>query len=199
MGIGFKKISIIIGVIVLSLVGCSRDADSKKVNNVKQEDRKKVKETGEKEKIAKAYIENLLNGNYDEAYNNYEHEERMKTGFSTDVMKQVIDKLKEEVGELEEYADVYTKNVKGYDTVSVTTKFEKEWLDMNVMFTEDNLITGVNFTVAVEPDTLNEVDVTIGEGEWELPGTLTIPDGEGPYKVAVLVHGSGPNDRDETI
>jgi dienelactone hydrolase len=33
----------------------------------------------------------------------------------------------------------------------------------------------------------------------DLPGTLTIPSGTGPFPVVVLVHGSGPNDRDETI
>jgi dienelactone hydrolase len=41
--------------------------------------------------------------------------------------------------------------------------------------------------------------VTVGEGEWELPGTLTLPKGAGPFPAVVLVHGSGPNDRDETI
>lgn len=30
------------------------------------------------------------------------------------------------------------------------------------------------------------------------PGVLTLPDGEGPFPAAVLVHGSGPNDRNET-
>lgn len=32
-----------------------------------------------------------------------------------------------------------------------------------------------------------------------LPGTLTLPEGDGPFPAVVLVHGSGPNDRDETI
>lgn len=32
-----------------------------------------------------------------------------------------------------------------------------------------------------------------------LAGTLTIPEGEGPFPVSVLVSGSGPQDRDETI
>ena len=33
----------------------------------------------------------------------------------------------------------------------------------------------------------------------DLPGTLTVPAGAGPFPCVVLVHGSGPNDRDETV
>jgi len=44
-----------------------------------------------------------------------------------------------------------------------------------------------------------EREVTVGSGEWALPGTLTMPVGPGPFPAIVLVHGSGPNDRDETF
>ncbi len=36
-------------------------------------------------------------------------------------------------------------------------------------------------------------------GEYKLPGTITIPNGAGPFPAVVLVAGSGPQDRDETI
>ena len=39
----------------------------------------------------------------------------------------------------------------------------------------------------------------IGDGERALPGTLVMPKGDGPFPAVVLVHGSGPHDRDETI
>jgi len=42
-------------------------------------------------------------------------------------------------------------------------------------------------------------EVIINPGEWELTGTLTLPDGEGPFPLVVFIHGSGPADRDETI
>src|SRR5262249_8686695 len=42
-------------------------------------------------------------------------------------------------------------------------------------------------------------EVRVGEGEWALPGTLAVPTGSGPFPAAVLVHGSGPHDRDETV
>lgn len=41
--------------------------------------------------------------------------------------------------------------------------------------------------------------VTVGEDPWKLPGTLTIPVGAGPFPGVVLLAGSGPQDRDETI
>lgn len=44
-----------------------------------------------------------------------------------------------------------------------------------------------------------EREVTVGEGAMALPGTLTLPVGDGPFPAVVLVHGSGTNDRDETI
>jgi uncharacterized protein len=50
-----------------------------------------------------------------------------------------------------------------------------------------------------KPDMFTERPVTVGEGEWKLPGTLTVPKGAGPFPAVVLVHGSGPNDRDETV
>ena len=42
-------------------------------------------------------------------------------------------------------------------------------------------------------------DVTIGSDEWKLGGTLTVPVGKGPFPGVVLVHGPGPDDRDEQI
>lgn len=50
-----------------------------------------------------------------------------------------------------------------------------------------------------KPDSFKERDVTVGEGEWKLPGTLSVPNGAGPFPGIVLVHGTGPNDRDETV
>src|SRR5450755_220878 len=49
------------------------------------------------------------------------------------------------------------------------------------------------------PATFKEREVSVGDGEWKLPGTLTVPVGAGPFPAVVLVHGSGPNDRDETV
>lgn len=48
-----------------------------------------------------------------------------------------------------------------------------------------------------------EQEITVGSGALALPGTLTLPAGENagtaPFPAVVLVHGSGPQDRDSTI
>jgi dienelactone hydrolase len=45
----------------------------------------------------------------------------------------------------------------------------------------------------------SEHPVTVGEGEWKLPGLLTLPAGNGPFPGVVLVHDTGPSDHDETV
>ena len=44
-----------------------------------------------------------------------------------------------------------------------------------------------------------DLAIPVPELDGELPGTLTLPEGDGPFPAVILVHGSGPNDRDETL
>jgi dienelactone hydrolase len=44
-----------------------------------------------------------------------------------------------------------------------------------------------------------EREVTVGSGPLAVPGALTLPSGPGPHPAVVMLAGSGPNDRDETI
>jgi fermentation-respiration switch protein FrsA (DUF1100 family) len=79
---------------------------------------------------------------------------------------------------------------------------------------EKGLISGLRISPAAPPptyapyqppsyvnlDAFTEQSVSVGEGtQWALPGTLTLPKGNGPFPIVVLVQGSGPSDRDETI
>lgn len=47
--------------------------------------------------------------------------------------------------------------------------------------------------------TFDEHDVTLGSGQLAVPGTLTLPQGPCPHPALILLAGSGPMDRDESI
>jgi hypothetical protein len=94
-------------------------------------------------------------------------------------------------------------------------EFERAKLDIQIAFDAAGRISGLTFrpsggtrpTLAppykvpmyADPSTYTEANATVGSGEWALPATLTVPVGAGPFPAIVLVHGSGPNDRDETV
>ncbi len=97
----------------------------------------------------------------------------------------------------------------GYHIVDMPARFERQALTVRVVLTEKEEVSGFflrppepppyEAPAYVDRTAFREVDVAVGSDPWTLPGTLTLPVGEGPFPVVVLVHGSGPNDRDETL
>jgi dienelactone hydrolase len=87
--------------------------------------------------------------------------------------------------------------------VDLECAFEKGNWDLRVVF--DNALRIVGFFINpgwnpppyASPQTFEEQEVILGIAKYPLPGTLTLPRGTGPFPVVILVHGSGPADRDE--
>jgi len=93
------------------------------------------------------------------------------------------------------------------DVVFLTCVFEKASLDMRLPLDKAGRIGGLNFTLHVDytppdyvtPSAFHEKEVTVGAGMSPLHGALAIPNGDPPFPAVVLVHGSGPADRDSTV
>ena len=102
--------------------------------------------------------------------------------------------------------DIGTKRM-----VITRCEFERATIDLQFAFDAAGRISGLTFRPVMpavpsytlppyaKPGGYVEEEVTIGAGAWALPGTLTLPAGTAASPLVVLVHGSGPNDRDETI
>jgi dienelactone hydrolase len=138
----------------------------------------------------------------------------MTTALPQDKLKQAWDGITQQFGAYQSATGAnFLARKDKYDVMLITVKFEKGMLGFRVSVdTTNNQIGGLQFVPAdnaqttpytvpayVDQSKFTEQDVTIGTGEWQLPGTLTLPKGSGPFAAIVLVHGSGPNDRDETI
>jgi len=118
--------------------------------------------------------------------------------------------LPAQVGAFKKQTAARREELQGYEIVLVTCEFEKATLDARVVFDKAGKIAGIGFVPSAppakyeppsyaDPSQFEETEVTVGSGDWALPGTLTRPKGPGPFPGLVLVHGSGPNDRDETL
>jgi len=116
--------------------------------------------------------------------------------------------VRQQAGAFQSYLDHrVTTPAPGVTTVVLGCRFEHAVSDVLLAFDRENKIAGLRITPRTAPVApaapppgihFGEEAVTVGVGEWALPGTLSMP--TGPVAAAVvLVHGSGPNNRDETI
>lgn len=134
----------------------------------------------------------------------------MKAQLGGDKLAEAWRQILGQVGAFKRQAGTHTEKSGAYDVVYVTCEFEQAVLDVKVVFDAAQRVSGLWFapsqshqpweppTYALQ-DSFEEKEVRVGEGEWALPGTLTLPVSGGPFAAIVLVHGSGPNDRDETV
>lgn len=86
----------------------------------------------------------------------------------------------------------------GNDIFVFPAEFEKNRANIVLSINPEGQLAGLFFQPP-DPEPPKAGELTVTTGSLRLPATLALPDGPGPFPVIVLVHGSGPNDRDETI
>ncbi|NLO76578.1 MAG: alpha/beta fold hydrolase [Clostridia bacterium] len=158
------------------------------------------------ENIAVNLVTDMSKGEFNKAANEYSYTAEMKKVISAQFLQeQIWEPLTNAYGAFQAITGTTASQAQGYDIISVKTNFAKAKLNLNIVFDENKVIAGINYTPDQEaiseniPSGVKETEIKFGKKEWELPGTLTTPEKTGKYPVVILVHGSGPNDRDETI
>ncbi|MDP3510652.1 MAG: DUF3887 domain-containing protein [Candidatus Melainabacteria bacterium] len=129
--------------------------------------------------------------------------------------------LSAQLGEFKGLQPSESESIGAVKKTIVAAEFERATVDLQIA-SKDGKISGFfikpHQLKSTEPayankETFQEIPVKIGSGTrpntntssntssntYQLDGTLSLPNGPGPYPAVVLVHGSGPCDSDETI
>jgi dienelactone hydrolase len=163
------------------------------------------------EPLARELVDLLASGEYEKAVEGFD--DKMKEVLPSEKLQEAWEGLLSQTGPYQGQLDTRVEVQEGYRVVSVVTQFELLTLDTQVAFDGTGQIAGLFFVPSqdpvegeyyvppayVEPDGFEERNLAIGTEGWILPATFTYPVGEGPFPVVLLVHGSGPHDRDETV
>lgn len=156
-----------------------------------------------------AFVESLQRGDFAGAMAPFD--EAMQKALPVEKLKEAWEGLTKRAGPFKSIVGTRTEKRGQFETVFVTCEFEKSKVDIRLVFSAEHKIGGMRFEPSkppveyrapdyVEAKAFREKDVTLNPGtEWELPGTVSIPNGKGPFPAVVLVHGSGAHDRDETL
>ena len=135
----------------------------------------------------------------------------MAKAVPADKLKAVWESLPAQVGKATGRGDAQTMEQAGSTLVQVPLHFEKAELMAKFAIEGGGKIVGFMIQPAqaaaapasappvAEDASFSEREVMVGGDDRALPATLALPKGDGSFPAVVLVHGSGPHDRDETI
>lgn len=157
----------------------------------------------EQVKLAKSLIAQLSTGEFEKVVESFDV--TMKRVSPANTLQEAWSRMIKQYGSWKRTLQTRTEKLQQYDVVYVTCEFEKSTLDIKIVLSEKSEVAGLFFVPSyrvpsyVDPSKFEEKEIEFGDKRWRLPGTLSLPKGNGPFPVIILVHGSGPNDRDETI
>jgi dienelactone hydrolase len=159
--------------------------------------------------LGEEFVDLLVREDFAGAVGRYDN--AMRAALPEPKLKQTWQTLQQQAGKFKKRLQTRVLQLGGYEVVLVTCEFEHTKLDVKVALDAKSQVSGLFFVPSsaqsgptapayARTNSFREQEFTVGSGEWRLPGTLTMPIGvSGSCPAVVLVHGSGPNDRDETV
>ena len=153
---------------------------------------------------ARRFIELLSKGETAKAENFVGDE--MKAKISEGQLGKIWRSLAPRFGSFRNLSKAKKQNINGFEVITLSGEFEKINVNVIISFDKAGMIQGF-FLKPIEvyktpnyakPELFENRKVNIGSGEFSLPGNLMIPKSKKESPVVIIVHGSGPNDRDGT-
>ena len=157
---------------------------------------------------ANALLDDLDAGHFDVVYGRFTP--NMAQAVSADKLRAVWASLPQQFGKFVHRGNARVETVNGMTVVNIPLTYERFALEASIATDADGKVAGFLVHPVPPPPAAARVDLPSSEVQFApahrstLPGTLLLPKGKGPgsngkFPVVVMVHGSGPNDRNETV
>jgi fermentation-respiration switch protein FrsA (DUF1100 family) len=154
------------------------------------------------------FAKDLIDGNFDDLLQYYSYDSKMKKAMSTQDTKKLILFYNAEYGKMEEIKTPYSMSYGTYQSVMVPVVSSLKNYNYQITFDNKQNIVGFTYESFLEkdsskdkkiPSSVVETEYTFECDGFVIPGTLTVPKKGNNLPVVILVQGSGPSDRDESI
>jgi len=161
----------------------------------------------DKFRLPEQLLQYIMNGKGEDAHLMFC--DKIKSMITIDQMNNLWNGLVAKVGAFQSKSEWQEQSVADKTVYFCDLQFVHMTLRCNTAFDKDGLATTINFVPApaapkvpaakVDNAQMKETDIKVVTGKFELPGILCMPKGKEQIAAVILVQGSGPNDRDETI
>ncbi len=153
--------------------------------------------------VAETFLSHLEAQRYAEAHALFA--EQTASALDADQLRRIWESLPAQLGEYRGRGGFEDQVIDGRALRIALLEFSAMALSARISVDESGRIDGFRLLPVARPRQVSdpeaseqwiEADATVAG---DLPALLTLPRGEGPFPAVVFVHGSGPNDRDQTL
>lgn len=160
------------------------------------------------EELSISFIKKLQNQQFDSCHKMFDTVVSNK--ISSTMLEQMWQSIPKYMGEYKSFSTITTEKKDSNTVVFILCEFEKTKMDLQLAYNTQKKIVGIFFTppknktAYVYPEYAQqnkyyESKTIVQTGKYSLPGIICIPNHTKNPPVVILLAGSGPNDKDETI